>query len=102
MLKIVITPVGNIILGELESEDLTEVKLNNPREIQIVQSANGQTKFAIIKLFGAPSTITLRIQNMMCMYNCEEPSIQGSYAESCGLLTRPKPNEVIDIIKSRH
>jgi hypothetical protein len=102
MLKIVILPTGSIVIGELKSESITEIEIGNPREVQLVQVSPGQTKFAILKMFGSPSSVILRVQNLICSYDCEEESIESCYAESCGLLTRPKPKEIIDITRNRH
>lgn len=103
MLRCIITSIGSIMIGQVEMEDENKIILTDPREVQIIQVAQNQTKFAVLHIFGRPKIVTVHLKSIMLSYDLEDPNVISIYEEHCSNIRRAKPGEVEELInKNRH
>ena len=101
MLRIVITSVGSILMGEDVTEDGNSIVLDTPRELQVIQQGD-QTKFAVLPLIGNPTTITLYQDRVSFSYIATDKSIENIYLQSTSKIATPRPSEIIELNKRRN
>jgi hypothetical protein len=105
MLRIVVTNLGNIAIGEEDVRSTTdlldELCILNPREIQIAQQGN-QTKFAILPLLGNPSVIIYRRSSIAFHYVVEEENLINLYQQSTSKIAKPSMSMIANINKRQN
>jgi hypothetical protein len=103
MIKCIITTIGSILIGKVSIEDSNGIILSEPREVQIMQVASNQTKFAVLYIFGRPKVVSIPTKSIMLHYELTDPSILSIYEEHVNQIKRAKPGEIEALVnKSRH
>ena len=101
MLRIVITSVGSILIGEDIGMGESIIVLGTPREMHIAQEGN-QTKFVIFPILGNPTTITLYQDRISFSYIATDQGVENLYSQSTSKIATPRPSEIIELNKHRN
>ncbi len=97
MIRCIITSIGSIMLGQVKDETVDNIMLSNPREVQIMQIDKGQTKFAVLYIFGRPETIIVSKKSILLHYEVKDPSILAVYEEHTSPIHRAKPEDILTL-----